>query len=145
MLSPLSLSADPVIIGIWRWRPGDWRGLNNKSECCQYQDSVHELRVTTSYVTHTSTSTTTNSRPVIAQGEGGGGGNMLRGERRDIQLLDVLEKFDNHSNYLTWGWHWSTVRPFYSYIILLSSRSCLVLSGPGWHISHFLVVAGCQD
>ena len=64
---------------------------------------------------------------------GGGGGNMLRGERRDIQLLDVLEKFDNHSNYLTWGWHWSTVRPFYSCIILLS---------PGSWLAYFTFLAG---
>ena len=121
--------------------------------------SVLSTRVTTSYVTHTIPPPPPPPPPpiptvdlLLQRGGGRGWGEHAERGRRDIQLLDVLEKFDNHSNYLTWGWHWSTVRPFYSCIIPLSPWSRLAyftflagLTGPPGsiqlvYVEHF---SGC--
>ena len=104
------------------WWPAVWylgvavvererRGLNNKSECCQYT-SYNKLCYTHNHHHHHQQST------CYCGGGEGVGGTCWEG-REGIQLWDVLEKFDNHSNYLTWGWHWSSDRPFYSCIIPL--------------------------
>ena len=79
MATVLSLlpSGGPVF-GILRWRPADWRGLNNKSECCQYT-SYNKLCYTHNHHHH-------QQSTCYCGGGGGGGGNMLRRERRDTTV-----------------------------------------------------------
>ena len=72
------------------------RGLNNKSECCQYT-SYNKL-----CYTHT---TTTTRRPVIAKGREGWGGGGEKGYNWDWDRRECLGKIDYHSNYLTCCWH----------------------------------------